>query len=148
MAGLANLTEPVTAALTLQQPWAYAITHHDKRIENRVWAPGYRIEWLLIHAGLTVDKGAAEFLRDFGITVPDGLDAGAIVAVSSLTGVCSASVRRPEAMCECGRWAAEGQHHWQLGDVQVLDTPVWCRGQRGLWQPDERTLATVMAALR
>ncbi len=36
-------------ALSIRQPWAHAILHAGKRIENRVWRPSFRGEFL-IHA--------------------------------------------------------------------------------------------------
>lgn len=49
-------------ALTILQPWACAIVHGPKRVENRTWAPpaylvGQRI-WL--HAGKAFDVGGVE----------------------------------------------------------------------------------------
>lgn len=140
--------DTVTAALTVQQPWVWAITDHGKRVENRVWAPGYRIDRLLIHAGLTLDKHAVKWFNDSGLNVPDGLVTGSIVAITSLVGVCSTTVRDPAVVCRCGLWAAAGQHHWQLGDVEVLPEPIPCRGRLGLWQPSDDIVAVIDKAVR
>jgi hypothetical protein len=40
-------------ALSIRQPWAWAITHAGKDIENRTWATKFRGR-MLIHAGKTV----------------------------------------------------------------------------------------------
>lgn len=43
-------------ALSIQQPWAWLITHGYKEIENRDWQPTYRGR-ILIHAGKKGDEG-------------------------------------------------------------------------------------------
>lgn len=51
-------------ALTLWQPWSWAIAHAGKRVENRTWAPPASVigQRVAIHAGLRLDKAAAEAL--------------------------------------------------------------------------------------
>lgn len=41
-------------AISVQQPWAWAIIHGGKDVENRTWKTNYRGP-LLIHAGKTFD---------------------------------------------------------------------------------------------
>lgn len=43
-------------ALTIRQPWAWAIIHGGKDIENRSWNTKHRGP-LVIHAGMGFDKG-------------------------------------------------------------------------------------------
>ncbi len=49
-------------ALSIWQPWAFAIVSLGKDIENRCWRTRYRGP-LLIHASKTVDEPAFEFLH-------------------------------------------------------------------------------------
>ncbi len=57
-------------ALSIRQPWAWAILHAGKDIENRFWPTDYRGP-LLIHTGRDVHRPAWEWmLRTRGITVP------------------------------------------------------------------------------
>jgi hypothetical protein len=61
--------------LSIRQPWAWAIIHAGKDIENRSWATSYRGP-LLIHASKSVTKGAyegfLEFVKDIpGVETPD-----------------------------------------------------------------------------
>jgi hypothetical protein len=140
-------------ALTVRQPWAWAISSGHKRVENRSWATRYRGQ-LAIHAGLAWDQdGVAALLElcDFGQalppkwwTEPGVLPAGAVVAVVDLIGVCSETVstmrRAPlgQVWCGCGPWAVPGAHHWQRDDVRGLAEPVPCRGAQGIWTvPDD-----------
>lgn len=51
--------------LTIQRPWAGAIVHGGKRIENRTWYPAASLMkapglWLAIHAGAHWDAAGAE----------------------------------------------------------------------------------------
>jgi hypothetical protein len=144
---------PNTRALTLIQPWAYAITNCGKDVENRSWpaptGPGQRMHWastLLIHAGKTVDLDDAHstFTR-LGCLLPPAPVTSAIVAVCRIAAVCAPW--RSSSRCTCGPWAAEGQYHWQLADVFALPQPVAARGRQGLWRPEPDVLAAVEAQM-
>lgn len=65
-------------ALSIQQPWAYAILFLGKDIENRGWKTNYRGRFL-IHASRTYDKYADDWFAMKGIKIPTELDAGGIV---------------------------------------------------------------------
>ena len=60
-------------AVSIKQPWAWAIIFGGKDIENRTWAPRYRGP-LLIHAGKRVIAGDYEkvclYLREDGRPMP------------------------------------------------------------------------------
>jgi hypothetical protein len=129
-----------TPALTLLNPWAYAITHKGKRVENRSWAPPGFLGHMLIHSGKGWDKHAPlDLVREARAAEAA---TSAIVAVARLAQVCDSSVRG--FSCGCGEWAAEGQYHCRLADdVRVLDEPVPCSGRLGLWRPSADVLAAV-----
>lgn len=115
-------------ALTIWQPWADAIAHGTKRVENRSWpAPAFLVgNRIAIHAGASYDD-QARILGD----LPDVRRA--ILAVVTLTG-CHKTNRD---MC-CGLWGDENAWHWQLDDVHTLPEPVKCPGSRRLWTvPDD-----------
>ena len=70
-------SEPMLA-LSIRQPWAWAIIHAGKDVENRSENMARRAERLigqiiLIHAGKTLDHGAFEMLDDFGLVPPNKL---------------------------------------------------------------------------
>lgn len=65
-------------ALSIQQPWAYAILHLGKDIENRQWSTGVRGR-VYIHAGKAVDHDGVAELRRQGFVVPDRLPTGGLV---------------------------------------------------------------------
>lgn len=128
-------------ALTVQQPWAWAIAAGHKDIENRTWATSYRGP-LAIHAGKTwASSGDVQICRsvleDLGVVKADEqvgdrhlLATGAIVAVVDLAGVCE------DPRCRCSVWAGIGWKHWQLKNPRPLTEPVPASGRQGLWDID------------
>lgn len=130
-------------ALTIKQPWADAIGHGEKRIENRTWQPpgkhiGTRI---LIHAGAAYDP-----MGRFIITDRDALNSWpdarkAIIAVAEL-----ASVHAAADGC-CAPWGELDVYHWELSDVIPLPEPVPAKGALGFWTPTPEVLAAVEAQL-
>ncbi|MFJ8727686.1 hypothetical protein [Streptomyces sp. NPDC093269] len=120
-------------ALTIRQPWAGAIAHQTKRVENRTWKLPARYEGarLLIHAGAQLDRDAKVYGPNLGVY-------GAVVAVATLTG-CHYS---DDGQC-CGPWGMENVYHWTLADVTALEVPVPCKGRLGLWTPDDDVLVAV-----
>lgn len=136
--------------LTLKQPWALAVTHFGKDVENRSWSTRYR-GLVAIHAGKALD-------RDFtGYTAPEAesrrkvlraeamlsgrwpaelfMHLGGIVAVARIAG-CHYALDAEECTREslCSPWAQRDAYHWRLEDVCVLPDWVLCKGALGLWR--------------
>lgn len=66
-------------AISIQQPWAWAIFNAGKDIENRDWMTDIRGK-VLIHTGKKWDLSAVECLYEaFDIVVPVGLQTGGII---------------------------------------------------------------------
>ena len=125
-------------ALTVKQPWAWAIVHGGKDVENRGWVPttrhtGRAVD-LLIHAGRGVDDVALE-------GAPPSFPAGVVVAVVAVTSWHRADV----CQGRCSPWAEPTGWHWRLTDPRP--TPhVAARGQMGLWTPAPAVLERLRAA--
>lgn len=66
-------------ALSIQQPWAWAIIHAGKDVENRTWPTQFRGR-VLIHAGKKLDCDGEELLVALGLQ-PDMWFGGVIGAV-------------------------------------------------------------------
>lgn len=132
-------------AISVLQPWAWAIAHGHKRVENRTWNTSHRGP-LLIHASMRVDLAACDspLIRAAGWDPADPLALlGAIIAVVDLTGVCA-----PGDDCDCGVWAEPGAHHWRLDGVRTLPRPVVAVGRLvGLWEPRAGVLDEVRAMI-
>lgn len=131
-------------ALTVKQPWAWAIVSGRKDVENRSRRTNHRGE-LLIHAGLNFDgHGMSRIGQICGRVWPDpgadgerftfGAIIGSVTVTNSITDSWSA-------------WAVPGYHHWLLRDAVVFPEPIACRGMLGLWTvPDE--VAEIVEAAR
>ncbi len=121
-------------ALTIPQPWAWAIVHSDRRIENRDWRPPRYLlgNLIAIHAGKTLDRTALEHLRtELGLTVPERLlVSGAVVAVAKVRG---SSAKAPASGHPQTRWW-EGPIAWIFDQVVMLPTPVPSRGYPKVWR--------------
>lgn len=121
-------------ALTVRQPWAAAIAHHGKTVENRNWHTSWR-GTLLIHAAKTADPGIS--------LIEHSIVRGAVVAVATLTDCHPGDG-------QCTPWAdypGPAAWHWVLEDVRALAEPVACKGTLGLWTPSTEVVASALAAL-
>lgn len=143
-------------AITLHQPWSWAIAHAGKRIENRDWGPP---SWIIgkkiaIHAGKKLEKDAADDLRHqatggtipmegliIAVPVPDVFVQGAIESVATVIGWCEGiSETHPQHGWFCG------PRGWVLAaDVFVLPEPVPCRGYQKIWMLPDDVEANVRA---
>lgn len=134
-------------ALTIQQPWAWAVGRGIKNVENRTWVHSYRGP-LAVHAASRWDPDCDGALRTVvhiaraqGVTLPatlrDDLPYSGtrhVIAVVDLVDICTKGM--DGSPCGCGPWAMPGQAHWQLANARVLPEPVPARGRLGLWQVD------------
>lgn len=128
-------------ALSLQQPWAGAVAHLGKTVENRGWGTSWRGRFA-IHAtvGLRTRREYLENLahvaevtgRPVAELEPYVAVRGAVVATAVLRRICTASV--DGRVCECGPWAISGRRHLLLEEVRPLPEPVPLTGRLGLWQ--------------
>ena len=118
-------------ALTLHQPWAWAICHAGKRIENRTWRPPKNMigKRIAIHAGKTLDKLVLKALRwilDRPIEIDD-IPLGKIVAVATIDRVVTVNIPPGQE-----KWF-DGPIGWLLRNVVVLPRPIPCTGHQSLW---------------
>lgn len=124
-------------ALTLWQPWSWAVAYAGKRIENRDWRPPADIigQRIAIHAGKTLDQGALGklrwALRESGLAIPsdEAFARGAIEAVAVVAGWIAKAPKSEEQ----ARWFT-GPCGWVLTNVVPLAAPVPCPGARKLWE--------------
>lgn len=144
--------EPELRAITVRQPWAWAIEIGAKLVENRSRLTPYRGP-LAIHAGQQFsargkyDRRVWAEVNRWREAHPDPMlpgslpweRTGVIVAVANLVDAHS------DESC-CRPWgessydeAVGGRRlavaHLVLEDVRALPEPVPCRGMLGLWRP-------------
>jgi hypothetical protein len=140
-------------ALTVQQPWAWAIVHGGKDVENRTQLWAHRGE-LAIHAGRRwSDRGARmvpsiiaaeQLVERYDLPVQARVG-GVIIGLVDVVDVHHYAGSGPDRIDCCdSRWAEEsydeagGKHrldivHLVLENPRPLLEPVPCRGALGLW---------------
>lgn len=135
------MTLPGPRVLSIQQPWAWAITAGRKEVENRSWQTAYRGR-VYIHASGKLNREGIKWLaRTFRLRVPDELPQGAVVAVADLVDV----VTRKRAK-RFGRWFG-GPYGFVFSNVRILRRPVVTRGKLGLYRPSGSLRRSVEAQL-
>ena len=115
-------------ALSLKQPWAWAVVNGYKHVENRTRRTNFRGP-LLIHASRVVDPYGFQFLWELGLhrKLPDDLATGALVG----------SVELVDCLKESNsQWAFKGHWHWMLARPREYRTPIECRGSLGIFEPE------------
>jgi hypothetical protein len=135
-------------ALSVRQPWAWAILHAGKFVENRTWATAYRGP-LLLHASNRYDMDGKHWIRNIiGIHVPPNLQCGGIVGRVHLAG-CYDHEHLVRLRASAGHhdqpladrilrsaWYGRGVA-WVFTNPQPLPF-VPCRGKLGLFEAPEQ----------
>jgi hypothetical protein len=121
-------------ALTVKQPWAWAILFAGKDIENRSWSTSYRGP-LVIHAGASMHDGSLP--GRLPTRIPTQFDMSALVGIVDLVDVVEHSR---------SRWF-EGDFGWVLQNPRPFD-PIACKGKLRLWSLSPSQLNAVKANLR
>ena len=144
-------------ALTVRQPWGWAVAQGLKPIENRTWPPLEGVREFAVHAGLSIDHAGYQFpaMRNvLDLDEPYGAVhvTGAIIGYATILGAHpDGGCRFPGSPCAAWgmpspRWSGdEGRDiwHWRVHGSPLAE-PVPCRGALGLWTvpPDvERLVA-------
>ncbi len=147
--------------LTVRQPWAWALVHGGKDVENRSrnLAGSYRGP-VAIHAGKQEDKNAfslsdsraaldaaATRFGAGGLFSPWWGNHGRIIGVADLVSV----HRSPECLefrdgtyGYCSPWAEPDSMHLVFENPQSLWEPIAFKGAQGLRRLDEETTALVL----
>ena len=126
-------------ALSIHQPWAWAILQAGKTVENRTWSTRYRGP-ILVHAS----KSRASYDREkqldwkalYGVELPawEELVTGAVVGVVDVVDCVSPTSSRAIRL---NPWT-EGPVCWVLANPRPLPKPVPFRGAQLLFEvPDE-----------
>ena len=136
-------------ALTVKHPWAWAIIHGGKDVENRPRPTKYR-GLLHIHAGKAMDFDAFTFPaleaaeNEYvcrGVEGPfdqinqiDLSTCGEVIGTVEVVGCHSWKECGPgEGMCS--EWAMEDYYHWELANACQID-PFAAKGKLGIWNMD------------
>ncbi|CAK0909127.1 unnamed protein product, partial [Prorocentrum cordatum] len=127
-------------ALSVQQPFAFAILCGAKAVENRSLRPdrmGLRLPaYVALHASARPARGGAgthaavaERLREAGVALPPAEE----LPLGVLLGVLRVEACEPPLESDQG-WALAGRYRWRISDVRALPRPIRCKGQQNLWR--------------
>jgi hypothetical protein len=144
---------PTKKALTVKQPWAWAIIRGLKTVENRSRPTKHR-GTLYIHAGkgwaeegvkaidaLRTPMGFQEYPLQHIWEEPARATAGMIIGTVNVIDCHHAdecwtgSVDKSGAVHEehCSDWAMSGHYHWVLANARPLACPFPETGKLGIW---------------
>lgn len=158
-----NTTMTEMRILTVRQPWAWAIIHGGKDVENRVRniAGDYRGP-VAIHAGAEYDRTAdthpeiqsmarrrdVTSLREHLIAYGEK-PYRRIIGVVDLVDVLPPSYYDEADANEayCSPWAMEGHHQLVLENARPLTSLITFRGALGLRRLDDTTTAQIFAQI-
>lgn len=110
-------------ALTVRQPWAWAIVAAGKDVENRSRRTHHR-GWIVIHAGLARPPSHARLPQGVRKPKPEELVRGAASGVARLVD-CVEKSR--------SKWFGGAPFGWVLKGARRLPKPIRCKGALGLW---------------
>ena len=124
-------------ALSIHQPWAHAILHLGKNIENRTWFTRHRGP-LLIHAGKNKSSytawNAKEWKENYDCEFPPLVD----LTFSAIVGVVDVVDCVPAESLKAGTKWAGVEWCWILANPVAFATPVPFGGKLGLFiVPDD-----------
>jgi hypothetical protein len=108
-------------AISIQQPWAWAIFHAGKDIENRSWSTSFRGE-LAVHA--TRIQSGWQFPPGVAVPPEQDLVLGSVIGLVEIVDVVTHG---------CSRWFS-GPRGFVLRNPQLLTSPIPCPGNQGIWE--------------
>lgn len=113
-------------ALSIKQPWAWAILAAGKDVENRTWRTTYRGP-LAIHASSRPANSVRTMIEQrYGLVIPADVPTGGIVGTVVLVDCVQ---NHPS------EWAMAGQWHWVLRNPKPLPfAPL--KGRLGVFDVD------------
>lgn len=148
--------------LTVRQPWAWAIVHGQKDVENRVRniAGGYRGP-VAIHAARAVDResfiphlwgqfhdsGQEVFGAIIGVVDLVDVHQGHNTERDPMRAVRSCFIQPGKPYGPCSPWAQPDAHHLVLANPSPLRDPIPFKGALGLRRLDDDMVARIEGGL-
>lgn len=120
-------------ALSCRQPWAWAILHLGKNLENRSWPTAY-LGPCLIHAGAKIDQSGIIWLREQGFVVPKHLPTSCYLGRVDVVGCRRSTVA--ERYRTGGNFWAFGPWCFELTAPEPFATPIPGPGRLKFYEVD------------
>lgn len=134
-------------ALTIKQPWLWAITDSTRRVENRTWKPPLHMvgQRIALHSSARVEQGEMVACRRICLDpLPHTTDlvTGAIIATAVIAGyvIVDDEKRISHQFYYTSNYEPRtdpwffGPVGWLLTSVQKLAEPIPCKGALRLWE--------------
>lgn len=141
-------------ALTVRNPWAWAIIFGGKDVENRSIRTNH-IGAVAIHTSKAVDTEGmrSDLILDAideyndPVVMPGELivradleQLGNVIGIVDINPVHHADHCTSQGSSLCSPWAEPGMWHWPLTNPQPLRAPIPAKGQLGLWNWDQHVI--------
>lgn len=128
-------------AISIMQPWPWAIFYAGKDFENRTWRIPARFVGvdLLLHTGKRPDTmDTWDWIARVGgkrPPLPSQLPFGALIGTIRFAAAIPAAGPAAQDLSPwaCGSWC------WPIVEARPFPRPIPCRGQRSFWEPPEWT---------
>ena len=120
----------ILPAISIRQPWAWAILHAGKDVENRTWplSKRYMNKPILLHVGKRIEREDVIHLLHLGFSVPENLETGGIVGLIVFSGY---------GYDSNSQWAAMDQCNWRIDTQRTKPLPFFpCPGRLGFFEVD------------
>jgi hypothetical protein len=126
-------------ALTIRQPWAWAIINADKDIENRSWPTRFR-GTLAVHAAVTLPRydyeDSIEELNDILLTTRNSK-----IKIPTFDELVRGAILGTVAIIDCvedseSPWF-QGDYGFVLANPKQLPKPIPCKGALNFWNIPE-----------
>ncbi|MCI0703585.1 MAG: ASCH domain-containing protein [Planctomycetia bacterium] len=134
-------------AVSIHQPWAWAILHAGKNVENRTWRTHHRGP-LLIHAARSRksydQQDAGMWPSLYGVELPpwEELTTGAILGVVDVVDCVEIGLDGDLGEHSASVWALEGMYGWVLANPRAFTASVPRRGAQMLFDVLDNSLPT------
>jgi ASCH domain len=125
-------------ALSIHQPWAWAILRAGKTVENRTWPTNYRGP-LLIHASKTRSSFDREALIDWVKVYGVALPPWELMPTGGLIGIVDLVDCLPVNQTVLSPWV-EGPVCWVLANPRPFPETVALRGMQGLFDVQDEMI--------
>lgn len=129
-------------ALSVHNPWAWAMFHADKDVENRYYDTWYR-GWLLIHTTRQQQELEVLDCPRLIAKAEKHVRKGKMVNASIIGMVYVEDV----VTSSKSEWFA-GPFAYVLRDPVLLDSPIPCAGNKRFWTPDDDVKRNLRKQLR
>lgn len=129
-------------ALSLWRPWAEAILHYGKDVENRAWSTPLRGR-ILLHSGQAVERGVSILCKN-EYEIMNWRNSNTLNVEELPTGLVG-TVEIVGCIFDSydSLWARPRRWNWVLANPRAFAEPIPYRGRQRLFEVDAETMCEV-----